>query len=291
MRQVRASGSRGRNVFRRVAKSNAAFVVFLVVSAVVAALLFVGIKARSDAAVATPGVGYTAPVAQAPAGSGNAEAAAKIVRNIFSDSSKPSSVAIIGDSTGDEPAEWVYRLGRWASEKFNRPVILHPWDLNAAQYGAYGAPVTLGEGAGEPLTIWNGSAPGKSIQYSTDMLRSLLPQEPIAAVFISHGHNQGVTDVIGPLERLTAAVLEAQPDAGLVLIGQNPNRQPDETKQAEKVTQVLNFVGTTYPAIDVFSAFNASPDPNSLLKDSQHPNEQGSQLWAQTVQDWLTVQK
>lgn len=259
----------------------------MAVAGVLAVAMYAGIQVRAGSADVSSAEPAAAALNFEPAMAGRADETAVAVRQTFSDSSKAATVVVIGDSTGDEPSEWVYRVGTWASEQFNRPVVLHPWDLGTSQYGP---PVTLGSGAGQPLTIWNGSAAGEKMQYSRNMLDKLLPPAPVDAVFISHAHNQGVTEVVGPLNELTYAIEGHQPDAKLVFIGQNPNRQPnDPTRQDEKVAQVLDFVGTAYPAIDVLAAFNATPDPNALLKDMQHPNDAGSQLWADTVIGWLSA--
>lgn len=212
---------------------------------------------------------------------------ARLARNAFSDVSAPQAIAVIGDSTGDEPDEWVYRVGTWASAQYNRTVILHRWDSVANRY--IDPPVVLGTGAGAPLDIWNASAPGKDAEYSAVNLPVMLAS-PVSTIFISHGHNQATSTASRSVELLTRAALNRQGSAQAVVIGQNPNRVPDDTDQQAKVEAILGYAASAQlPSIDVLAAFNRAGDPNGLLEDKQHPNTAGSQVWADTVIGWLSA--
>lgn len=218
-----------------------------------------------------------------------AESDAALIRSAFSDTTRDSAVVVLGDSTGDAPDEWVYRVGTWASTRYARPVTLMPWNDESRSYGA---PVQLGTGPGRPLTIWNASAPGRDAGYARVTLPAMLPPEttPIDAVFFSHGHNQarGLANVRGALASLNGAIAARDSGIPIAVIAQNPNQFPDQTDQEGKVAAARSFAAEfNRPAIDVFDAFMRTGDSNALMADFQHTNAAGSELWAATVEQWI----
>lgn len=218
-----------------------------------------------------------------------AQSDARLIRSAFSDTARDTTVVVLGDSTGDEPDEWVYRIGAWASVRYARPVTLMPWNDGAR---AYGTPVQLGTGPGRPLTIWNASAPGRDAGYTRVTLPAMLPPEAttIDALFVSHGHNQsrGLANVRGALASLNGAIAARDSGIPIAVIAQNPNKFPDQTDQAGKVDAARSFADQfDRPTIDVFDAFVRTGDSDALMADSEYPNTAGSELWAATVEQWI----
>jgi lysophospholipase L1-like esterase len=152
----------------------------------------------------------------------------------------------------------------------------------------YPAPTQLSTGTGsQTLTIYNGSASGRTSTYFlggywATAIQAITPD----LILISHGHNQGTVPAQwwGDYLCLTESLAEANPQAGIVMVLQNP--ESANTLQQQRATvyeQLARLRG--YGLVNVCQAFLDSPiGIPGLLLDGVHPNPTGSALWAAEVQ-------
>ena len=198
---------------------------------------------------------------------------------------RSTTFAVVGDSTGDNVGEWVYNLADWIGATYDKSVTIQTWDVVA---GHYHPAQSMTQGYSGTVMIFNGSAPGRTMQYSTEFLDALLPtSRQISSVFVSHAHNQAPKDIKGPLTVLANAIAELHPESQLGVVLQNPDNLPD-VLQRERVESMRAWAERrNIPTIDVLDAFLATGDFSPLLADRLHPNEAGYKVWASVFEDAL----
>lgn len=211
-------------------------------------------------------------------------------RDRMSDPARPFVVAVIGDSTGNQPGEWVDVAFRELSEDLDRPLIQHPWDVLTASY----LPEIRSneDAASAPLIVWNGSASGKTGQYSLAHFDTLVPVHPDIVIF-NHGlNNVPEPQSVGP--QLTALVAEIErywPESvGYAAILENPRFDDWAAQHTTVIHNVTSWLAENQSvrAIDVHSAYLAAANPQLLLlPDLLHPSPTGSAVTAATVLDAL----
>lgn len=196
-------------------------------------------------------------------------------------------MTVVGDSTGFPAQGWVEQSARQIRAETGRTVAIHTWNNEAEGYD----PARV-FGDGEPsLTIWNGSAPGKTPEYSIEHLDAIMPERSDLVV-VNHGHN--IPSAMGATTSMRA-LLEALPLDGstaLMVMAQNPEnvtgqRQQDVVQETtELVAQVPNV-----EVVDAFTAFQSADDLSALLEeDGIHPNEAGYRIWAELFTERLGFQ-
>lgn len=211
-------------------------------------------------------------------------------RDRLSDASRPFVVSVIGDSTGNEPGEWVDVAFRELSEELDRPLVQHPWDILT---NTYLPEIRSNEDAASaPLIVWNGSASGKTGAYSLARFETLVPDRPDLVIF-----NHGLNNVPKPATvapQLTALVAEVErywPHAvGFAAILENPRFDAWAVAHVAVIDNVTSWLAENQAvrAIDVHGAYLADPAGQSLLlPDLLHPSPAGSALTARTVLDAL----
>lgn len=201
----------------------------------------------------------------------------------------PLTIAVVGDSTGNGPDEWVYITAK-AMAAAGRLVTVHDWSLDT---NTYVTEQTFGPAGAAPVVIWNGSASGKDGGYSVDNWSTMVPETP-DLVIINHGHNEAdrVTALDHAASLINLAQNYAQPAATAVTL-QNP-REDDKAGLHDEIAGALT---TRYGAaesvthvFDVAGAYRKSGDVTPLLNnDSFHPNAQGEQTWASVVKADLGI--
>lgn len=195
------------------------------------------------------------------------------------------SMTVIGDSTGNEPGEWVYLLAEEWSERYNRPVTIHNWSIEADNFTSE---TKIGEGTNAPIHIWNSSASGKDGLYSLAHFNRIAIQRPDLIV-ISHGHNvpnaqAAAVQVYDIEDHVVGKWPTNQPSLAVIL--QNPRVDDEAARMDGIITRLRGGWGSTQPStlIDVYSVFKKSGDVPRLLKDDGfHPNEAGEYLWFETI--------
>lgn len=185
-------------------------------------------------------------------------------------------IAVLGDSTGNDPGEWVDLWAKHLGE--SRRVVEHTWSWKYERWNDQ--PIRYGKGPGV-VTIWNGSMPGAQPKYALDRLAVMLPVHPDLLV-LNYGHNGFPQDTTAGLARLKAAA-----DTRTWVVLQNPGLNDHAAPQEKNLAAVAAWAKSTdTPVIDVTSAFRAR-GPASLMRDHAHPNAAGSALWESVVEKAL----
>ena len=207
-------------------------------------------------------------------------------RDLLEDTERTFVVQVIGDSTGNEPGEWVDVAFRSLALQLDRPLIQHPWDPLSSSYLA---PISANEsGTRAPLEVWNGSASGKTAAYSLANFDRLVPETPDLVIL-----NHGLNNVLAPAqvgEQFTALVAEIErhwpSQIGYAALLENPRLDQYAAAHDDVLTHVTGWLAEHQEvrAIDVHSAYLASPEITTLLlPDLLHPTPAGSALTAKTV--------
>lgn len=119
-------------------------------------------------------------------------------------STRAVTVAVLGDSVGKDPGEWV---SMWAGNMaINRYVFVHHFDAVRERYDTdveVFAPT--GPVRAEPIVVWNFGRPGGTPQAALDKLSVGVPVKPDVAI-VSFGHNVRPEHVQGQYSALFAGL-------------------------------------------------------------------------------------
>lgn len=283
-------------VFRNASHKGSAVAGALVAAAVVIVAV---VAARASAPAVAPqdladlnasaaAAASTAPTT-APAQNSTAEVMPRL-----DDPRRPFTVLVFSDSTGAFRNGWVARLGAMLGSHYDRPVTANTWDgkSNPPMYSEVVWHLR-DSGAGAPIIFWNAAYPSTDAVYALENIDAMAPMqaESVDLVFVSHGHNHDVGELLPEGSRLMAAAAKQFSNAAIVDILQNPERQsaPHARTQEAGVERLAWWARTNnFPTIDVHGAFLARPDWENLMDDSlYHPTDEGYQLWADTVMTQL----
>lgn len=203
------------------------------------------------------------------------------------DASRPFTLAVLGDSTGAPAGGWVEQVGEWVGQTYDRPVSYNSWTLDRDPDG-YTTARSISTGAGAAVTVWNGSAAGQKPGYTMEHLAEMVPVKgaDVDLVLINHGHNAAPGSLASSAGKLLRQAAEEYPNAAIMTMTQNPERAGYGNESAHKAN-MASFASfaerNNVPVIDVRSAFEDAPDLDDLLADDVHPNQDGYNLWAETV--------
>lgn len=203
----------------------------------------------------------------------------------LADPARTWSLAVLGDSTGDAPDEWVYLLAEKLSAAHGRPVTVHDW---SAASNAYWSATPVGDGRERaPIEIWNASAAGRTFEYSYLHREAALPKQP-DLVILNHGHNLGDVQEAHSGSRQLVDWITSNWDTSpaIAITLQNPRTDAATAKHEQVVAALRKQWGNSdVSLIDVHAAFLSSPAGISALlqKDGLHPSGEGEAVWAETV--------
>ena len=195
-------------------------------------------------------------------------------------------VLVLGDSTGNDRGEWTYR---WAEALAgSRPTAIAPWN-EWTEDGYVEAEVLSGEGTGDPglgeVLVLSGSQTGARAGYAATRMELLTPEVP-DLVILNLGHNNEVGDVADELQDTVDALRSRVGDEVPVLVTlQQPQAGDQNAEVRAAVARWAQQEGL--PTIDVAERFLSQGEPETLLTDAVHPNDEGSALWAEVVEDAL----
>lgn len=190
-----------------------------------------------------------------------------------------TNVLVIGDSTGDEPGEWVALWAQKISREQHLQVTLQQWDPVNSQFNPFIY------GTGPPKTIWNLSYRVEQADYANRVgdLRAT-PD----AILLNVGHDRTVQELDRTIGQLDKAVEKRWRDVPTAWILQNPSTGPVAKRQEAAVVHLREkAVEQRVPVIDVFRVFQKRGDVSALLLDGSRPNSAGSSLWANTIDQIL----
>jgi hypothetical protein len=194
------------------------------------------------------------------------------------DRSRPFTVVVLGDSTGNAQGEWVDVAFRALAEELDRPLVEHPWNLET---GRYDEPITVNVASGSaPIIVWNGSASGKTAEY--------VPEQP-DVLFLNHGlNNVRRPDAVGGqfTDVLTRTEQSWPLAVGYAALLENPRFDDWADAHAAVLDRVQTWLDERpfVLGIDVHGAYLARTDLSTLLTaDLLHPSPAGSTVTAETV--------
>jgi hypothetical protein len=197
-------------------------------------------------------------------------------------SDQPYVISVLGDSTGALDGAWTYLVSQRIADGYHRAVTVHDWNIDTNSYID-----NKNFGSGAPVTVWNGSARGKSAQYSLKWFPQLAPERADLTI-INHTHNNPWHAVEGISQLVHSALGNMRPGGRVVVMLQNP--RTDDGDRAELEQRVIDRLRTIYSApesralvVDANAAFKGGDLRALLQPDGAHPSEKGSQLWADTL--------
>ncbi|MEO9247685.1 SGNH/GDSL hydrolase family protein [Citricoccus nitrophenolicus] len=198
--------------------------------------------------------------------------------------SEDAVINVLGDSTSNTSSEWVYR---WAEELgAEASVSVHTWNPEAGTW----FPQTRDFGAGErTITIWNGSAIEGNPGFPLELNGMIEPEADLT--ILNYGHFGQPDVVASSLDELLGTLDAGGEDAApVVLTAQNP-ALPTWIGYADTNRDAMRAAAEErgLPVIDVFAAFEEAGDWESLLVDEVNPNDDGQQLWADTVTEFFAA--
>lgn len=191
-------------------------------------------------------------------------------------------VLVLGDSTGNDRGEWTFL---WAQALAGtRPTWIAPW--NEWTEDGYIEPEQLladqaGEGSLGEVLVLSGQQTGAPAGYAASRIDLMVPETP-DLVILNLGHNNLAEDVAeGLASTLEALRTEIDDDVPVLVTLQQPQVGDQAADVRAAVAAWAEEEGL--PTMDVAARFLQEEDPDSLLLDAVHPDEVGSQLWAEVV--------
>lgn len=207
---------------------------------------------------------------------------------LLEEDERPWVITVIGDSTGNEPDEWVFVVVNELAKRYDRPVTVHRWDIKT---NTYTDESTVSSGANAPIILWNGSASGKDGLYSASHFPTMAPEKPDLAI-INHGHNmRTAAAALQQIRDLKQRLVDAWDQApALAVTIQNPRTDAGKAKMKDLSARIKDeWEGSSVQILDVQSAFESSGNISKLLtKDGYHPSDAGHLLWAESVLETIT---
>ncbi|OLT34769.1 hypothetical protein BJF84_17210 [Rhodococcus sp. CUA-806] len=198
------------------------------------------------------------------------------------------SLLILGDNTTKSDGGWVYLVGQWISNRYDRPVTLRTW---SADLNVYSPPLLVGHGSGAAVEIWNGGTPARNISYSLDNLSTLVAPLPIPLDFalLSFGHNEGNRTLARDSMSLVSEIEGARAGVKSAVILQNPQRDDVASAGLHRLNMLdlaTSARNQKIPSINVQEVFDTGYD---LLLDSsgRFPNIDGFIEWANVVTHFI----
>jgi hypothetical protein len=207
-------------------------------------------------------------------------------------------ILVGGDSTGDEDFEWVYKLAEWLnSEHPTYTVNYYLWDVGAKEFPTEATQSFAGSGSAV-ISLYNGSVGGSRNDYMLgERFNNFAYGKNADLVICNYGHNiaQNLTtesyieDLYCMYLAFIASVIEANPSAGCMVIGQNPQRTNTKlsivNSAAKRAAGNLNC-----DYIDAYTKFEELEKITILYltADVVHPSEKGQTLILGAVLDKMT---
>jgi hypothetical protein len=186
-------------------------------------------------------------------------------------------ILVIGDSTGNDSAEWVHRVAVDFGSRFTEMSV--QYSLYDSVSDAYGAAETISTGSGpHTIHLWNASIAGANFNTlrGSKFGPSIGALDPNLIVF-NLGHNTtGLTATPsnhrGNLMAMVEQVMIAHRGVPQVMILQNPRRDTDLMAPVIASQKYFKTLRPEMGLIDVYSEFIARNKDPSLYADDTHPS-------------------
>ncbi|WP_353712924.1 hypothetical protein [Arthrobacter sp. K5] len=193
-------------------------------------------------------------------------------------SPNPLVISVLGDSTSNEPGEWVDLYAQHLATIGT--VSLHFWDQDKSEWSHT---VKTYPGPDRKITIWNGSMVGASQAFAIENAATLVPERP-SFVMLNYGHNYVSGGSSATSWRLMSIIDEKWGKTPAAVMLQNPSINARAAYSANSVLELKFWAQRFgYPTVDLQSAFTKAGNLKNLLKNNIDPNPAGSRLWADNV--------
>lgn len=190
------------------------------------------------------------------------------------------TVAVLGDSVGNDPGEWV---SMWAGNlATDRYVFVHHFDWRAERYDPdVEVFPPSGVPRAEPIVVWNFGWPGGTPQRALEHLEVGVPERPDVAV-VSFGHNLSPGAVKPQYSALLAGVHQRFGQIPLVttLAHMTPDVRPG---QAEGRVRLLRLLRSRGMGVVDEREVPAGVPSYAAMWDAVHPNVLGYRRIADLV--------
>ena len=205
--------------------------------------------------------------------------------------SRNMSILIVGDSTSNDPNELGRQYGLWLAAKYPTYTVRYRLFDNVTTFN-YAASSSLNAGttAGLYIDIWNfsigGSVPqlilGNLTKGAMDIINNNIYTDVsniVDLIIYNHGHNLlSIDSYYNTMNRLSESietVTMLHPDAGVIVVKQNPNR--DDNLSYTMIKAVEEYARKRgYAVANVWDKFIAFGKASSLYFDNIHPSGVGN---------------
>lgn len=201
-------------------------------------------------------------------------------------SPRPLTVAVITDSVGNDPGEWV---SMWAGNlATNRYAFVHHFDWQQARFADDVEVMPPGsEPTAEPLTVWNFGWPGGTPARAVAHLDAGVPVTP-DLVLVSFGHNLAPSEAMRQHAELYKVLrVRFGRSVPVVMSLAHMPLVPRQGQAQGRVELIRWLRAAKVPFIDERAVLEG-PDSGSLFWDSVHPNAYGYRRIADLVTEQLS---
>jgi lysophospholipase L1-like esterase len=204
----------------------------------------------------------------------------------LTDDASDVNVFVAGDSTGDEPDEWVFLLAQQLGTLYpGYGVNYYAWNRRSPGWPSTPWVIQLGAPGNHALNIRNMSVSGARENYGLAYAESeIVPRKP-DLLFVSYGHNDGADTVRfrWGVQSLVETVASQSPRTEILLVAQNP--ETGNAYQQAHAAELADLAAEEHVGlVDVLGALEATGNPSAyVLPDGIHPTLGGSYLWTNTV--------
>lgn len=194
-------------------------------------------------------------------------------------------ILVVGDSTGDTTSEWVYSF----FDGLNVPshtVKYYSWNDTS---NVYNSPTTISGGFGiRSINVYNASVGGARGMYflGTKYTNAIAALSPDLIIF-NFGINSSAagTDILirGEIVTPIAQIHDTHPNARLVGIKQNPNRDSTVITAVAAAWDAVSALLPEMAIVDVHQAFLDLSKDSGLYSDAIHPDAEGTAVYVSTI--------
>jgi hypothetical protein len=190
------------------------------------------------------------------------------------------TIVVAGDATSLGAGNWVEVYAEQIAA--TRSVSIAEWNNSTGEYGA----ARQLSSAGPAVNILNASTPGLPPANTRAQIKSMIPEHVYPdAIVVNQGQSAG-PDIVLDVSRLTSYLENRYPTTKFVGIVQPTRLDGDPAVNDERASAIRDWITEAHPdwtIIDANAAFQASPDPATLYRDSRRPNDLGASTWAQAM--------
>lgn len=198
----------------------------------------------------------------------------------------PVDILLVGDGTGGSLGGWVFLTMQSLAQEYGRPAVIHEWDF-AAGAGYLEPPLSVADGTGAPISLWNASV-SRNVAFLTDALPRIRPPSNVDVVLVNNGLDMGPRTLAAESVPLLRTLRETYPQAAVVAILQPSPREPEDIGDmapANVHDLEVSARKNDFQTIDVAATVDAAE--GTYDGADRYPNTEGQRLWAMSVVDAL----